>query len=229
MIQEAGRLFRVFVAPGEVFREIREKPTWGLGFLLFWALGALSAYLLLARVDFIEVLESQFTASGRPVPPNLDQSAGMAHGCAMVFSAIGPPIICLLIAAIFLAMRLFGGDFNFRQSLAITVHGLMPRTAAALVSIPVILSRDHFSAQEMKTASFLFSNLGFLAPENAAPWLSTLLVSLDVFTLASLVLLSLGYHIAGKVPRSRAFLSVFGLWLVSVAVQVGLAAMQGLR
>ena len=229
MIQEAGRLLRVFVAPGEVFREIREKPTWVLGFLLYWALGAVAAYLLLARVDFVEVLESRFAASGQQAPPNLEQSAGMAHGCAMVFSLIGPPIICLLIALVFMALRLFGGDFNFRQSLAITVHGLMARTAAALVSIPVILSRDHISAEEMKSGAFLFSNLGFLALENAAPWVSVLFMSVDVFTLATLVLLSIGYHVAGKVPRLRAFLFVFGIWLLVVAVQVGFAALPGLR
>jgi hypothetical protein len=134
-----------------------------------------------------------------------------------------------LLALIFLALRLFGGDFDFRKSLAITVHGLMPRTAAALVSIPVILSRDHFSPEEMKSASFLFSNLSFLAPENAAPWLSALLANLDVFTIATLVLLSIGYHVAGKVPRSRSFGAVFGLWLIVVVVQVGLAALPSLR
>ncbi len=228
-MNEAGRLLRVFVAPGEVFAEIREKPTWVLGFLLYWALSAAASYLLLSRVDFVEVIESQMAAAGQQVPPNVEQSAGFAHGCAMVFSVIGPPVLCLLAALIFMALRLFGGAFDYRQSLAITVHGLMGRTAAALVSIPIILSRDHISGDEMKTASFMVSNLGFLAPENAAPWLSALLANLDVFTLATLVLLSIGYQVAGKVPRGKAFAGVFGIWFLLVAVQVGLAALSSLR
>lgn len=214
MIEAAGRLFRVFVAPGETFRELREKPTWGLGLVVYWALAATAAYLLVSRVDFAEVLESQIAASGGQAPSNLEQGAAFARGC---------------VALLFFGFRLFGGDFNFRQSLSIVVHGLMPRAAAALASIPVILSRKSFSAEEMKTASFLHSNLGFLAPENPAPWLSVLLISLDVFTLGALVLLSLGYHVAGGVSRTRAFLGVFGLWVLSVAAQMGLAALPGLR
>lgn len=229
MIEQAGRLFRVFVAPGEVFREIREKPTWVLGFLLYWALASTAAILLTSRVDFIEGIEAQMIAQGRQVPPNLDQAAGFFRGCSTVGGVLGPPIVCLLIALIFLSFRLVGGEFDYRQSLAITVHGLMPRAAAALVSIPVILSRDSFSLQEMKSASFLFSNLSFLAPENAAEWLKVLLGSLDIFTLTALALLSIGYRVAGKVPGRRAFLGVFGLWLLLVVGLVGFTALQSLR
>lgn len=229
MIQEAGRLFRVFVAPGETFRELREKPTWVLGLLVYWALAATAAYLLVSRVDFVEVLESQFAASGSQAPPNLEQSAGFARGCATVASWLAPPIFCLVLALVFLAFKLLGGDFDYRQSLAITVHGLMPRAAASLASIPVILSRESFSAEEMKTASFLHSNLSFLAPENAPAWLSVVLASLDVFTFGALVLLSIGFHVAAKVPRGLAYFGIFGLWLLVVAVQAGMALLPSLR
>lgn len=229
MIQEAGRLLRVFVDPVETFREIREKPTWVLGFLIYWALASAAAYLLVSRVDFVEVLESQFAASGQAAPPNIEQSAGFARGCSSAASLLAPPIFCLVLALVFFAFRLLGGDFNYRQSLAITVHGLMPRAAASLASIPVILSRESFSAEEMKTASFLYSNLGFLAPENAPAWLSVVLANLDVFTVGTLVLLSIGFHVAGNVPRARAWIGVFGLWLFAVAVQAGFAALPSLR
>jgi hypothetical protein len=229
LIEEAGRLLRVFVAPGETFRAIRERPTWVLGFMLYWALASGAGFLLVSRVDFVEVMESQFAAQGRQAPANVEQSVGLVRGCATVGTVLAPPVVCLILALIFLSFRLFGGDFNYRQSLAITVHGLMPRAAAALASIPVILSRESFTADEMKSASFLYSNLTFLAPENAPAWQSVLLGSLDIFTLATLVLLSIGYCEAGKVPGKRAFLGVFGLWLIAVAVQVGLAALQGPR
>lgn len=229
MIQDAGRLLRVFVAPGEVFREVREKPSWVLGFLVYWALASSSAILLMSRVDFIEGIEAQMAAQGRPVPPNLDQAAGFFRGCSTAGGVLGPPVVCLLIALIFLTFRLWGGDFDYRRSLAITVHGLMPRAAAALASIPVILSRDSFSLDEMKSASFLFSNLSFLAPPNAADWLKALLASLDIFTIGSLALLSIGYRVAGQVPGKRAYLGVFGLWLILVAGLVGFAALSSLR
>lgn len=229
MIAAAGRLLRVFVAPVETFREIREKPTWGLAFLVYWALAATAAYLLVSRVDFVEVIESQLAASGQAAPPNLEQGAGFARGCALVGSLLAPPLLCLVLALVFLAFRFLGGDLKYKQSLAIVVHGMMGRAAASLASIPVILSRKSFSAEEMKSASFLHSNLSFLAPENPAPWMSVLLVNLDVFTLGTLLLLSVGYHVAGGVPRTRAFLGVFGLWFLAVAVQVGLAALPSLR
>jgi hypothetical protein len=81
----------------------------------------------------------------------------------------------------------------------------------------------------MKSASYLFSNLNFLAPENAPEWLSVLLGSLDVFTVGALVLLSIGYRVAGRVPGGRAWVGVFGLWITLVAGLVGFTALSSLR
>ncbi len=228
-MEQAGRLIRVFVAPGEVFRELREKPTWVLGFLIYWALASTTAFLLTSRVDFIEGIEAQMAAQGQNAPPNLDQAAGMIRGCSTVGGILGPPIVCLLLALIFLGFRLFGGDLDYRRSLAITVHGLMPRTAAALASIPVILSRESFSMQEMKSASFLFSNLSFLASDTTPEALKVLYGNLDVFTIATLVLLAMGFRIAGNVPGKRSYVVVFGLWLLFVGGLVGVTALSSLR
>ncbi|HXU45006.1 MAG TPA: Yip1 family protein [Thermoanaerobaculia bacterium] len=225
----ASRLWRVFVAPVETFREIQDDPRWVLAFVLLWVLASISAFLLISRVDFTEMVRQQLEAQGQQVPANLESSARMIRGCSTAGTFLGPPIFYLVIAAAFLLFNLLGGELSYKRSLAITVHGLMPQALGSLLAIPVILSRDSFTPEEMQSASFLYSNLGFLAPEGAKPWLLALLGKIDVFTLAALLLLAIGFHVAGKVPRARAFAGVFGLWILAVAVQVGLAAMRGVR
>jgi len=70
------------------------------------------------------------------------------------------------------------------------------------------------------------SNLAIVLPDNAARWLVSLLSSVDLFSIWSILLMSLGYRAADprKLSWGTSFAVVFGAWLVFVLARTGLVA-----
>ena len=71
-----------------------------------------------------------------------------------VIGVVSQPIVLLIIAAVFWVMfKLAGGDFDFGTSFAVTSYGMMPGAVAALLSIPVVMSKSTLSYQEVKAGN----------------------------------------------------------------------------
>ena len=70
----------------------------------------------------------------------------------------------------------------------------------------------------------LVSSLRALAPEDASTLTQTLLGSFDLFTIWTLVLLTIGYKVVAKVSTAVASGVVILFWLVYVVGKVGMAA-----
>jgi hypothetical protein len=132
----------------------------------------------------------------------------------------------MIMAALFLVIfRLMGSDIDFRHSLSVAVHGMMPYLLATLLSIPVVLSRTELSMAEVQSGGFLHSNLAAFAPESTGKVLVALLGSVDIFSIWTIALLAIGYRVVGKVSKAAALGVVIALWAVVVAGKVGLAAL----
>jgi Yip1 domain len=228
-----ARLVGALTSPGATFRSIAARPTWIVALAVFVLVSIASTAVLLPRIDreqmrrqMRERIEEQ--AGGKADENALAQAERIGIGCVAASGVGGPIVICLLLAALFLAFNLVGGDIGFRTSLAVTVHALMPITLLSLLSIPVILGRGSLDMAELQQGRGLLpSNLAALAPEDAGPRLLALLASFDLFTLWTIVLLVLGYSIAARVSRGMAAGVIVGLWLLWVAIKVGLAALGG--
>lgn len=228
-----GRLIGVFVSPSRTFASIAARPTWAPAFLVLWVLATGSSILAWQKVDPGEVREvnrermAAQTAgmSEEQREQALDQAAKftpiMGYGC----SAVGPPIAYLLAALLFwVALKIAGGEINFKTSFAVTVHGMMPWAIAALLAVPVVLAQETVGYRELQGGNLLASSAAAFAPEDASQVVLALLGSLDVFSFWTVALLAVGFAIAAKVSRGKAAIAVVVLWLVWVVVKVALAA-----
>jgi hypothetical protein len=120
-------------------------------------------------------------------------------------------------------LRLTGSEIGFTRSLSVTVHGLLPQGVAALLNIPLALSRSAIAPEEMMSGGVLASSLRPLAPEDS-PVLASLLGSLDFFTIWSVVLLILGFRTVARVSTQTASTVVLVLWGLWVLGKAGFAA-----
>ncbi len=102
------------------------------------------------------------------------------------------------------------------------MHGVI----AALLTLPVVLNHSTLGYADMKTGTFLQSNLAFLAPENAKAWLVALYASADFFTLWTLVLSILGYKALSRLTTKPVAAVVILVTLLFIGVRVGLAALR---
>lgn len=223
-----GRLVSVLVAPGKTFRSIAERPTWGVALIVLLLLTVGTTLLFFQKLDFEEMVRQQMAEQGRELPPEAAGQLGMMRGCAMG-AALGFPVIFYFGVPLLFwgAFTLLGGTLNYKTSLAVALHAMMPAAVGALLSIPVLLGRAEVSAEEAQAGSVLASNLAQFAPDGASPVVIALLASVDIFTIWIVVLLIVGYQIAARVSMAKAAATVLGLWLVGILFKVGMAALQG--
>ncbi len=215
-----GRLLGALVSPGKTFRSLAERPTWVAAFLVLYVLGSGVALLAFQKVDFAAGLREQMAAQGQKLPAGSEERMiPMVKTFAIASIVVLAPAFYFLIPAIFLLLNLVGGELEYKKSLAVTLHAYMPYALAALLTLPVILSRGEISLKEMQ-AGVLHSNLGFLVSEADQPVAHALLASVDLFALWSVALFILGYEVAARVSRKIAATTVVSLWLFVVAVRL---------
>lgn len=226
-----GRLFAVLISPARTFQSIAQRPTWAVPLVVMMVLSATVGFLTWQRVDTDDMTRPMREAieqrQGRtPSEEELQQGAAIQRGVAYGCSAVVPPIAYLLSALVLMAaLKIAGGEIGFKTSFAVTLHGLMPWAIAALLTLPVVLTRDSLGLQEAQMQTVLASSAAAFAPEDAGQVLIAVLSSFDVFSFWSIALLTLGFSIAARVSRGKAAVVVITLWLVWLAAKVGLAAL----
>ncbi len=227
-----GRLIGVLISPEKTFRSIAERPTWVLALVVLVLLGAAAGYLVFQKLDMAEVVSQSMADRGQQVSAeDLERMIDVVERFGWLGALAGvlviAPLAFLTMALVFwVVFKLLGGEFTYRSSLSVTLHSLMPTAVSALLSLPVVYSRETIGFEESQRG-VLFSNLGVLAPEDAGPALTALLTSADLFTLWSLVLFTIGYSIVGRVSKTAAGLTVVSLWIVYVLAKVGWVSIAG--
>jgi hypothetical protein len=223
-----GPLVGALVAPGEAFGRLAVRPRSLVALLLLVALGIGFAYVGMTRVpaeDFLRAIEEQ----GREVPPKLrEDPEGFARTMRVPQLAAGTIFSALFYVAaagIFLVLfRLLGSDLTYRQSLATTVHGMLPLGVSALLGIVVVLGRERITLEELQSGSVLLSHLGFLAGEEAGKLTRAALASLDLFSAWAVALLAIGYRVVARVSKGVAWGVVGALWGAGIGLKLALMA-----
>lgn len=228
-----SRVVGVLFSPTRTFEAIRERPTWLVTLGVLVVLGMLLGHFVSQRLDVEEVVRASIADSGRQLSDDqVEQAIALQERVLPVVSVGGPavfwPVGCLIVALLFwVLLKMLGGELPYKASLATAVHGLVPSGVSALLTLPVVLSRGDLSYEEVRSSGILASNAAAFAPEETAPALLALLSSLDVFTIWSVILLSIGYSVVAGVSRGKAAAVVIGLWIAFILFKVGAASVFG--
>ena len=228
-----GRLIGVLVAPGETFRSIAERPTWLPPLLILMLLGVIVGFEVQMRTDPEEMVRGQLEVIKVDVPQEqVDKmieeaesrtTAGKA-GLAAVGAVFQVALYAVVAVLFWVGFRMFGSEMDYLRSLATTLYGYVPFAVASLINLPLLLTRESLTFEEVMGGGVLMSSLKALAPEDASPVTEMLLGSVDLFTIWTLVLLTIGYKAVAKVSTAVASGIVILFWLVYVVGKVGIAA-----
>lgn len=223
-----GRLLGALVAPGRTFESIREKPSWVIPLILLVLLGVAVGLALQDRVDPAEIARVTMERMGMdPTPEQLEEMSRQSENqspavqaITTAFGALANAAFYAAMAAVFLVIfRLCGSEMSFLQSLSTSVHGMLPLGLAALLNIPLVLTRSEVRAEDVLAGGVLVSSPRLLAPEDS-PVIASLLGSLDFFVIWTLVLLIIGFRHVAKVSTATATAAVlvpWGLWVLGKA------------
>lgn len=228
-VSAIGRIIGAFFSPVPTFQSIANKPGFLLPLILWTAISLVISSFIGQRLDFEKMTRSRVEASGQTVTEEQIQAQVAAQKkFAPIFTiAIGllsPIFVTLIVTLVFwAAFKAFGWDYTFKQGLGATAHSFLPGVLGALLFIPVILKRETLDPQSM--GDMFRSNLGFLSDPHTAPAVHSLLQSIDVFSLWTAILLTIGYSAAARVSRKASGGLVFGIWALYVLGKAGLAAL----
>lgn len=234
------RVVSVLFSPGKTFQEIAERPTWAVVLVVLLAFGAASSAVVVSKIDPAlqeQAIRDQLEGSRGLSGAELDRATDQAMDVMAKTRPFWPVIGVIVMVAVYLlatlllwgGVTLAGGErIGFVKAFSTTLHGLVPQAVLALVAIPVLLlNPGSLDPEAARSGSVLASNLAVFAPEGTSTVVLSLLSSVDFFSLWSLILLIVGFSVTAKISKSASSAVVIGCWVLSVAIKVGLAALQG--
>ena len=178
-----GRVVAVFVSPGRLFEQLRDKPVWGATMLLLVILNVIMMFLIPAELFEEQIRRSVGDAGMAEDEIAVAVTVGRYAGIAMagVMGAVGSFIIGA--ALFFVFSTLLGDNGRFRQYLSVVVHALLVSSVGALIQVP--LKR---SAGDME----LVLSLGTFAPFLQDGFLLSFLSAIGLFGIWCAMLMAIG-------------------------------------
>lgn len=226
---EVDHLVGALVSPRPTFESIARRPTWALALFLLSALGAAVIWASYSKLD-ASGFRAYLEASGQPLPESVsdEQVLSWTRVSSVVAAAIFAPLTYLAVAGIWLALaRMAGGTLDFRRSLAVTAHGFLPFAVAAVVGLAMATFRTEITMEEIEAGALVPSHLGTLFGGAGVGKVGrALLTSVDLVSVWSIALLTLGYATVAGLSKRSAFAVVASVWALGILIKVVLAALR---
>ncbi len=229
------RLVGAYASPAETFADVNRKPSWFPLYLIMAVLGATLAYLPQVRMDHETYMRKALEMN--PMTKNMSEEQikqivdrpmnAFQKYSSPFFAAIGILVAYLVCAAaLLLVFVLMGGALTYKKSLAVTIWGMAPvGIVGALLAILFMFVKDP-DTLDIDASANVASNLGLLVSKKEHAVLHSLLNSIDIFSLWTIILLSIGFSVAseGRLTRGKAATGIVGMWAVYVAIKLGFSA-----
>ena len=220
----------IFYAPSSVFaRRADGKFGWPLLFLV--VVGAILYFLTKNAMQ--PVMDAEFARRSADMlrkTPNLTAEQ-MASGRGF-FETLGPLFFAVGITlsvlgagvVLWLVGKLFDAKESVTAALMIATYAEVPRVVQILTNA----AQGLFMSPEKLTSinSVGFSPARFMDPDHASAVMIALVSRVDVFTIWITVLLAIGLHVVGKIPKQQAAIAAAITW-VAGALPAVFGALRG--
>lgn len=227
MATSTGHLIGVLTSPEKTFQALREKPAWIVALLVLVLLGAGANWFATQKTDAEDLVRAGIEQRGQELDENQIQNAidfQEKFGTLLFVggAVIAAPVVYLVVALVcWVAFNLVGGDWRFKHAFSTVLHSFMPWAVAALLTIPIVMSRSEISAAELQGGNLLPSSLALLAGDETSPVVKALLGSVDLFSIWSLFLLATGASVVARISKSTAITTTAIIWAVYIMVKLG--------
>ena len=229
-VNHLGRLIGVFFSPKATFEDIARRPSWLVPVLLMTVLGIVTAFVMNQKVDWRDVASKKIEESPRTANMSAEQkeqqlamSAKVSPYVAYFFGTLGPIIAVVVVAVVMLlAYNLIGGaGAKFGAAMGIVSHAMVVGLLGTLFLILILYLKPPGTIDLENPVA---TNMGAFLPESTPKALMALAKSIDIFTLWTLLLISIGFTVVNPKKLSGKALSIaIAVWAVYVACKMGLA------
>jgi hypothetical protein len=214
------KILGIFFSPKEVFVKLNDKPDWIVPVVVTILVSLIFTMIVLPRVIVPEQTK-RIMEMDRLTEAQKERATGRLEGAQpyittpigiIVFSFI---LIFIKSGILFLIFSLFGEKTVFKKVLAIVSYSF-------LIGVPEVILKT--SLMLIKGSTRVYTGLALLATNlDIKSPIFRLLARIDIFTIWHLCLISLGLAVIYKINNKKSFAIVFGLWLLWILLQFGLA------
>lgn len=191
-------------------------------------LGLGVAVVMNQKVDWRDVASKRIEESPRAANLSADQkqqqiemSAKISPGFAYGFGVAWPILQALIVGSILLlAYNVIGGaNARFGASLGITAHAYFPWILYSLLFILILYLKVPGTVD---LENPIATNVGAFLPESTPKALMALARSIDIFSIWTLLLISIGFAAVNpKKLKGKALSIAIAVWAVYVAIKMG--------
>ncbi len=220
----------IFYTPSSVFAR-RADGKFGKPLLFLVVVGTVLYFLTKNAVQ--PIMDAEFARQSATMMrqnPNmtaeqLSQGRGFFEMFAPLVFAFG---ITFSIFATGLVLWLVGKLFDAKESVAaaimIATYSEVPRLVQLLTNAAQGLVMSPEKLNSMNSVGFNLAR--FMDPDKASPVLIALASRVDLFTIWVTVLLAIGLHVVGRIPKQQAYIAAAITWVVG-ALPALLGALRG--
>lgn len=231
-LSEVERVIDTFVAPARACTDLRRSSNWLVPAVLLIISTVALVWVADMKIGFQKIVDNQLLLQPKQAEA-LDKLSPEDRAKKMetivkinrtisYFSPVIVLVYLIIVAAVLLGTFNFGlgTELKFNQCIAVTMYTSLPGIIKALLAIVVILlgATGNFTFQNP-----IASNLSGLV-DPSSHFLYSLLMSIDVFTIWTLLLAGIAFSCLTKVSRATCLAVVFGWWLVFILAASGLGA-----
>jgi hypothetical protein len=224
----AGRMVRVFYAPGETFAAVRQRCGWTDWFAPVLLMAVLGVAGLQLAMPVIQQTQREMLQERLKQMPNMSEEQ-RAAALKMAEKSTGPATLVMVPVSAFAILFILGGvlllvarlllhgEATYAQTLAVWGYATLIGIPALLVRIPLMLAKQ--------TAVVHLGPGVFVSDEAMKTFAGRFVAGIDLFSFWQVAVAAVGLAVLTGAPARKALIPLLVLWALWIA---GQAAMGGL-
>ncbi len=223
-LSQVARVVDTFVAPSKTFTDLRRNANWLVPLLLTILATEALVFVADRKVGFEKIAENGLALQPKQAakldqlsPEDRAKQMQLVVKITSVSAYVSPAILLVflvIVGAILLATFNFGmgAELTFNQTMAVVMYSSLPGIVKALLAILALAAG---AGESFTFQNPVASNLSPLV-DPSSHFLYSVATQVDLFTIWTLVLASIGFACLTKAKRGACMAVVFGWWAVWV-------------
>jgi len=217
-----SRMLGTFFEPRKVFTSLDKKPVWLDVLVVLLILLVITLYFfqpLILETQKEKILKNEKLSEEAKSMAVESFNQPFTKIMIWVGGILGFVIVFFVVALVFffIANFILGGEGRFNRMLSIYAHASLVMLPASIVKIPLAIAKKSMSVQTSPAV--------FLSPEAEGTALFSFLSSFDIFTIWTIILISLGISVLYKFSLKKASIMVVIPWFIYIIIKVVMASM----
>ena len=208
----------IFYTPSSVFAR-RSDGKFGLALLFLIIVGTVLFFVTKNAMQ--PIFDAEFTRqTTAAMRKNPNITAEQMAASRNFFDMLGPVFFALILTIsvfgtgviLWLVGKLFDAKESMAAAIMIATYSEVPRIVQILTGAAqaLVMNQDKLNAAN----SVSFNLARFMNPDTTSPVLIALGARVDLFTIWVTVLLAIGLHVVGKIPKQQAYIAAAITWVI---------------